>query len=299
MTDRSADRTEFDRLVAALRPNLHRYCARMTGSVVDGEDVVQEAFLKAIEALSHTAPIANPEGWLFRIAHNAALDLLRRRKQREVVRDDDDLAAIAASVDPIGEREIAATGLRTFMRLPASQRSSVILRDVLGYTLEEIRDVIGGTVPAVKSALQRGRQRLRELAREPDHLPPPLLAEADRARLVTYVECFNARDFDAVRRMLADDVRLELVNRLSVRGREQVGEYFHRYALAEHWRFLAGFVDRRPAMLVFDRHDAAGRPAFFVLLDWRDGTLVAIRDFLFARYVLDGADLLTLEEHSE
>ena len=299
MTDRSADRLEFDRLIAALRPNLHRYCARMTGSVVDGEDVVQEALLKAIEALPRNAPLANTKGWLFRIAHNAALDFLRRRKRREVVRANDDLAAIAANVDPVGEREIAATGLRTFMRLPASQRSSVILRDVLGHTLEEICDVVGGTVPAVKSALQRGRRRLRELAREPDHLPPPVLAEAERARLAEYVECFNARDFDAIRRMLADDVRLELVNRLSVRGREQVGEYLHRYALAQHWRFLAGFVDRRPAMLVFDRHDLSGRPAFFVLLDWRDGTVVAIRDFLFARYVLDGADPLTLEEQRE
>jgi RNA polymerase sigma-70 factor, ECF subfamily len=294
MKDRPAERTEFDRLAAELRPSLHRYCARMTGSVVDGEDVVQEALLKAIEALPRTALLANPAGWLFRIAHNAALDFLRQQKRRHAVLADDDVAKIAATRDPVGEREIAAAGLRTFMRLPPSQRSSVILSDLLGYTLEEIREIVGGTVPAVKSALQRGRQRLRDLAREPDHLPQPVLAEAERARLVKYVEYFNARDFDAVRRMLADDVRLELVNRLSARGREQVGEYFHRYALAEHWRFVAGLVEQRPAMLVFDRHEAASRPAFFVLLDWRDDTVAAIRDFLFAGYVLDGADLLTL-----
>ena len=65
-------REAFDRLLAELRPKLHRYCARMTGSVIDGEDVVQEALMKAIEALPATGTIANPEGWLFRIAHNAA-----------------------------------------------------------------------------------------------------------------------------------------------------------------------------------------------------------------------------------
>src|SRR3982074_1742169 len=66
-------------LLGELRPKLHRYCARMTGSVVDGEDVVQEALVKAIEAFPQAGAIGYPEGWLFRIAHNTALDFLRRR----------------------------------------------------------------------------------------------------------------------------------------------------------------------------------------------------------------------------
>ena len=78
----SQNREAFDRLLGELRPKLHRYCARMTGSVIDGEDVVQEALIKAIEAFDEAASIANPEGWLFRIAHNAALDLLRRRARQ-------------------------------------------------------------------------------------------------------------------------------------------------------------------------------------------------------------------------
>jgi DNA-directed RNA polymerase specialized sigma24 family protein len=77
---RSVNREAFDRLLGELRPKLHRYCARMTGSVIDGEDVVQEALL--IEALPETGSIAHPEAWLFRIAHNAALDYLRRRARR-------------------------------------------------------------------------------------------------------------------------------------------------------------------------------------------------------------------------
>src|SRR6266550_1264364 len=70
---------DFDRLLAEMRPKLHRYCARMTASSVDGEDVVQEAMIKALTALPTVDSIENPQGWLFRIAHNAALDFLRRR----------------------------------------------------------------------------------------------------------------------------------------------------------------------------------------------------------------------------
>src|SRR3954452_23923647 len=82
-TGTAASKQNFERLLAELRPKLHRYSARMTGSVIDGEDVVQGALMKAIEAFAEAGPIANPEGWLFRIAHNAALDYLRRRARRE------------------------------------------------------------------------------------------------------------------------------------------------------------------------------------------------------------------------
>ena len=82
-------RKAFEQRLGELRPKLHRYCARMTGSVIDGEDVVQEAFVKAIEAFPQAEPIAHLEGWLFRIAHNAALDFLRRRARQEAGRSDE------------------------------------------------------------------------------------------------------------------------------------------------------------------------------------------------------------------
>jgi RNA polymerase sigma-70 factor (ECF subfamily) len=261
----------------------------MTGSVIDGEDLIQETLVKALEALPRAGALANPEGWLFRIAHNAALDFLRRRARHAAAfADDEDLEMIADPRDPGRDAYATVASLRTFMRLPTVQRSAVILVDVLGYTLAELSEITGGSI--LKSALQRGRARLRELASEPDAVPPPALTVFERARLLEYAARFNARDFGAVRDMLADDVRLDLVNRLQRQGRSEVAESFHRY-LNVDWRVVAGTVDGRPALLVFEP-DAEETPAYFILLEWRDDSVARIRDFRFARYAVDGAQLL-------
>src|SRR3954451_6103393 len=83
------------RLLAELRPKLHRYCARMVGSAIDGEDVVQDALLKAVQSFAAAGPIGNPEGWLFRIAHNTALDFLRRRNRQGGIRSGEEVDMIA------------------------------------------------------------------------------------------------------------------------------------------------------------------------------------------------------------
>jgi RNA polymerase sigma-70 factor, ECF subfamily len=288
-------REAFDRLLAELRPKLHRYCARMTGSVIDGEDVVQEALVKAIEALPAAGEIVHPEGWLFRIAHNAALDFLRRRSRYEASRSEQDPDMIIDPATGADDRQSAAVSLRTFMRLPVAQRSSVILMDVLGYSLDEIGGVLDSSLPAVKAALHRGRARLRELAQEPDDRPPPALSEPERSRLAAYVERFNAHDFDAVRAMLADEVRLELVNKSRLHGRREVERYFTNYDRLPDWQLVPGFVDRRPALLVCDSGDPAKPPAYFILLEWLGDEVAIIRDFRYARYAVDGAELVVLK----
>src|SRR5260370_34903351 len=129
---------DIDGLLARTRPKLHRYCARMTGSVIDGEDVLQDALLKAVEASPQTLLPTNPDGWLFRVAHNAAIDYLRRRARHVATHAAEDLDMIAAPTDAVQDRQIAAASLRTFIRLPATQRSAVVLLDVLGYSVEGV-----------------------------------------------------------------------------------------------------------------------------------------------------------------
>src|SRR4030081_688292 len=164
LSNPSAAIANIDGLLAAMRPKLHRYCARMVGSVIDGEDVLQDALIKAVESFASAGAIDNPEGWLFRIAHNTALDFLRRRNRQEALRSGEEVDMIADQADIVLSRQIASASLRTFMRLPVAQRSSVILMDVLGCSLQEIGEVVDFTLPAVKAALRRGPMQLRELA---------------------------------------------------------------------------------------------------------------------------------------
>jgi RNA polymerase sigma-70 factor, ECF subfamily len=285
------DRDEFTRLAAELRPRLHRYCARMVGSAFEGEDVVQEALAHAMEALPMAGKIENPEGWLLRIAHNAALDLLRRRKRSGIANDDEALAGLADQTSEADARVAASTHLRAFLLLPTLQRSSVLLADVLGYSLADIASLLDTSIAAVKAALHRGREKLRDIAaRFEDAMPR--LAEADRVRLKAYADRFNARDFDALRDLLSEEVRLDLVSRLRVEGRKDVSRYFTRYNENPNWRVTPGFADGRPVLLVSDPTIAAGRVAYVVVIDWAGDEIAAIRDFRYAPYVMDG---LTVE----
>jgi RNA polymerase sigma-70 factor, ECF subfamily len=281
---------DIERLLIAMRPRLHRYCARMVGSVIDGEDVLQATLTKVVEAQASAHNIGNPEGWLFRIAHNTALDFLRRRNRQEALRGLGEVDMIADPLDAVESRQIAATSLRTFMRLPVLQRSSVILMDVLGCSLNEICEILACSLPAAKAALHRGRMQLREIAAEPEDTPQQKLSDADRARLGVYVAHFNARDFDAIRAMIADDVRLDLVSRTHMRGKAEVSRYFGNYDAVSDWRLVAGLVEGQPAILVFDPNAPGQGPKYFMLLGWTAGKVATIRDFRHASYAIDGAE---------
>lgn len=280
----------FDRL----RPRLHRYCARMVGSVLDGEDIVQEALLHALESGVPDRPIENPEGWLFRIAHNLALDFLRRRARRADTQSGDDVEMMVHSVDEQARREAAAATLPAFMQIPASQRSVVILFDVLEYSAEEVGEILGTTVPAVKSILQRGRSRLRALAGEATetHNRAPL-QDAEQQLLRAYVELFNSRDFDTLRTMLAADVRLDLVSQLQLEG-PAAGRYFERYGQRQGWKAWPGVVEGRPAVLIQQDARSDLRPDYFVVLSWSGRQVSMIRDFFFARYAIADAEHYSL-----
>jgi RNA polymerase sigma-70 factor (ECF subfamily) len=287
MTNTATADDSFSQLLMQLRPRLHRYCARMVGSVFDGEDVVQEALAKATEALPSAGRIDSIERWLFTIAHNTALDTLRRRKRQGEVPLDQE--AHQASDSPSStESWIASTAsLATLMQLPVIQRSSVVLVDVLEYSVDETAQILDSTVPAVKAALHRGRGHLKNLADEPQPDKPDLPLE-ELSRLRAYAESFNTRDFDTLRSLLAEDVKLDLVNRLRLSGRKDVSVYFGRYGENRDWKFSAGFAEDRPALFVSDPHDASDTPTYVVLLEWRDGKVLNIRDFRWAKYVTDG-----------
>lgn len=189
---------------------------------------------------------------------------------------------------------MVAIGFQTFLRLPELQRCAVILKDVLGHSIEEIASIAECSAAAAKSALQRGRAALRQLAQEPEDTRLPLMSDSDRRKMTAYVHLFRSGDFDAIRAMLADEVKLDLVNRLQLEGRDKIGHYFTRYAEVTKWRFALGAVEGQPAMLVFDSTGPMDTPAHFVLIEWSESRIIEIRDFLFAPYVLEAIDWVRL-----
>jgi RNA polymerase sigma-70 factor (ECF subfamily) len=261
----------------------------MTGSAVSGEDVLQDALVKALHARVQGAEVDNLEAWLFRIAHNASLDFLRGRSRNMVVALTEDVEAA-----PIPESDIVAIGFQTFLRLPELQRCTVILKDVLGHSIEEIATIAECSQAAAKSALQRGRAVLRRLAQTPEDTRLPLMSDSDRRKITAYVHLFQSGDFDAIRAMLADDVKLDLVNRLQLEGRDKIGRYFTRYAQETKWRFALGAVEGEPAMLVFDSTGPMEKPAHFAVIGWSESRITEIRDYLFAPYVLEAMDWVRL-----
>ncbi len=279
-------REQFLTLVESVRPELHRYCARLTGSVIDGEDIVQDTLAKAFYALSLLVDVPPLRPWLFRIAHNAGLDFLKShgRKYVESVADVAEVAGFEDKPDPL----VVRAALATFLSLPVMQRSSVILKDVLGHSLEETAETMGTTGMAVKAALVRGRRKLLERARDTQTANAASRAELDR-----YASLFNARDWDGVRALVSDDCRLDLVSK-SLRRGQQVGFYFARYE-KEHLSARVVRVDGQLALAIYAAAAEPTKPAYFILLEHADGRVTSIRDFRYVPYIALEADLELLD----
>jgi RNA polymerase sigma-70 factor (ECF subfamily) len=285
-------RRRFLELVAEIRPELHRYAARMVGSITDGEDVVQDTLACAYYALPEMETMPPLRPWLFRIAHHRALDHLKRYdvRMREPLntaeqRTDD------ASPDPdeaLAREQATRAAITHFVDLPPAPRSAVILKDVLGHSLEEIAAMLDLTLPAVKAALHRGRTRLRAPRSEP---PAPSVTSP---LIVRYVDLFNARDWDGVRTLLAEDVRLDLVSRVQRAGKRNVGNYFSNYDQLDDWYLVPALLDGREMIAVY-RDAGKERATYFIELEVSDSLILNIRDFRYVPYVAHEADVRLLQ----
>ena len=286
-------RRRFLALVADVRPDLHRYCARMTGSVAAGEDVVQDVLARAYYELSQSKQLPPLRPWLFRIAHNRSIDYLRHEAYR--VAESLDAASDVADAperepDHILERRQAMhAALSCFLDLAPAQRACVILKDVLDHSLEDIAEELSLSVPAVKAALHRGRAVLQRVS-VAAAAAGPAPSRSSSPALRRYAALFNARDWDGVRALLADDVRLDLVSQRKAAGRRDVGMYFSNYDSVHDWQLHPAWLDGREVLAV-THPDQGGAPRYFIELGWTDdGLLASIRDFRYVPYIArDGA----------
>ncbi|HEY5948052.1 MAG TPA: sigma factor [Kofleriaceae bacterium] len=242
-------RAEFEELVVDVRRELHRYCARMTGSVIDGEDIVQDTLERAFAALAEGGELPPLRPLLFRIAHNRAIDHLRAydRKMGEPL-DVEPAGDMLAADEVIARDDALTAAIARFLELPPVPRSCVILKDVLGYSLEDLCAQLELGLPAAKAALHRGRMKLRELGDARTREPVP--ARDHSPVLVRFAELFNARDWDGVRALLAEDVRLHVVERTKRKGRRDVGVYFTNYERFTDWHLELAWLDGREVLAV-------------------------------------------------
>jgi RNA polymerase sigma factor (sigma-70 family) len=283
-------------LASELRGELHRYCARLMGSVIDGEDVVQDTVVRAVVALEELEEMPPLRPWLFRIAHNRALDLLRARAIRaaEPIEAAHEVAD-PQSTDPVEllmRREAVETAVSRFAELPTVQRSVVILKDVLDQSLEEIAAMLDLTVNAVKAHLARGRARLKAINAQAPAQPAPRPPSPAVSR---YVALFNRRDWDGLRAMLADDVRLVQSTYPLRAGAADVGMFFGIYSRSASVRLAPAWLDGREVIAVYEDPQAV-KPSYLMWLEWRDGRISFIRDYKYVRYVIDDAELILAPE---
>jgi RNA polymerase sigma-70 factor (ECF subfamily) len=160
------DRAAFGALVRKHQDRIYRYLLRLTGSRDEALELAQDAFFKAWQALPEWRPEAQFHTWLFRIASNAAMDLVRRRKTVEFVPLGEEHDAPAGEQGPEGQ--LASTQRvraldRALQQLPPEQREALLLREVEGMSYGEIAAATGAAEGTVKSRLARAREALATL----------------------------------------------------------------------------------------------------------------------------------------
>jgi RNA polymerase sigma-70 factor, ECF subfamily len=246
----SGDEQAFVQLTAPHRQPLHRHCYRILGSLHDADDALQETMLRAWRGIDDFKPRAPLSSWLYRIATNVCRRMLEQRARDPTAAVDahlepypdvllDELASPAAGpAETVEERERIGLAFVTAMQLlPPKQRVAVVLRDVLDWSAREVADLLDDSVPAVNSALQRGRDRLqrerneRGLARA--HAPASA-AEEERV-MRRFQEAWAAVDIDGIVALLADDALLTMPPEAQrFEGSAQIGTFFATTPLDGH-----------------------------------------------------------------
>jgi RNA polymerase sigma-70 factor (ECF subfamily) len=287
----------FLETISTLRPALHRYCARMTGSVTDGEDVVQESLFEAYRNLDQFDESRPLKPWLFRIAHNRCIDFLRRKGVR------DEAEAAAATPEAVSPADPATLGVgkaveHLIASLPPKERASILLKDVFDYSLEEIAELIDTSVGGVKAALNRARTKLAStpVSSSPASSQPAKTANPELLRIMRlYVDRFNRHDWDGVRELVSADATLTVADRFA--GAFADAQYFFNYdRWPWPWKLAVGELDGEPVVIVL-RGDADTRTFYSAIrMNVAAQKVERITDYIHCPWMIQAAGSVSLGE---
>jgi RNA polymerase sigma-70 factor (ECF subfamily) len=226
-TDSTTELDDFPTLTARYQRELLAHCYRMSGSVHEAEDLVQETLLRAWKASADFEGRSSVRTWLYRIATNVCLTNLESRPRRPLpagLGTPDQLAGDALELDPeipwlepvpdaavvVAEKEsIRLAFVAALQHLPARQRAVLILRDVLRWSAAEVAEALDTTSAAVNSALQRAHAQLADKKLTEDTVDVDL-TDRQQEMLSAYVEAFWRKDIDAIVGLLTADAVWEM-----------------------------------------------------------------------------------------
>jgi RNA polymerase sigma-70 factor (ECF subfamily) len=257
----AGDEQAFVQLTAPLRRRLHAHCYRLLGSVHDADDALQETMLRAWRAIDRFEPRAELSSWLYRIATNVCLRMIEQRGRWDAAAVDAYLQPYPDAETPDVEAErreaIGIAFVTAVQLLPPSQRAALVLRDVLGWSARETADMLGLSVPAANSALQRARERVEreEQAGTLARLHRPVDAPAEKALMHRFVEAWEAVDIERLTALLADDALLTMPPEpMRVVGPAEIGGFFSTVPMEGRLdliRLLPARANGQPALAAY------------------------------------------------
>ena len=228
----------FGELTSPYRRELLVHCYRMLGSIDDAEDAVQETLVRAWHGRNTFQRAISFRAWLYRIATNACLDAIERRKRGRGGEEslgvgpfpDDVLEEASAGPEARydSHESISLAFLTALQLLPPRQRAVLILRDVLSWRAAEVAELLDMTVSAVNSALHRARTTVaRQYAPANAATDHPPVGEPGRLRslLDRYVQAWEAADVAGLVALLRDDAVVSMPPGLAITGREEIGAF--------------------------------------------------------------------------
>jgi RNA polymerase sigma-70 factor, ECF subfamily len=295
------------------RGELTGYCYRMLGSAFDADDAVQECLVRAWQAADRFEGRSSVRSWVYRIATNVCLDLLRSRQRRALPMD---LSSPVSSstppvetlsdhvwIEPVADRDVMPMGadpaeqvvVRDTVRLafvaalqllPPRQRAVLILREVLCWPAADVAELLDTTVASVNSALQRARATLAERSVEPG-AGTEELGDAERDLLTRYVQAFERYDIDTLVGLLHEDASISMPPfRMWLQGRDDLRGWYLGYGIGcKGSRLLPLDVNGSPAFAQYKPSGSGGgrEPWSIQVLEFRGGRVAHIHHFLDTR----------------